>query len=118
VKLQARSFLGKRMLNLVVETEEESLMIDEYLGSKVQDSSGYISSVIGQVKLSDGYGQHYIALESLEEVNAKKKPARLLAVEILHGISMRCLTCAPDDIQKIHESALTTAIEMLRTGQL
>jgi hypothetical protein len=47
---------------ILLPTEEESKMIDLAFGSKVKDDDS-IAVVTGQVRLSDGYGEHYILLE-------------------------------------------------------
>ena len=47
----------RKMLLLISESEEESQLIDEYLGKKIP------TDVTGKVDLSDGYGEHYICLE-------------------------------------------------------
>lgn len=52
-----------KMLCLVAENENESRLLDRYLGSHVMNSSGLIAEVQGEVRLSDGYGEHYIRLE-------------------------------------------------------
>ncbi len=62
MRLEPRVFsLGKpeekRMLLLIVESVEESRIIDDYLGSSIP------TKVEGKVELSDGYGEHYIVLE-------------------------------------------------------
>ncbi len=46
----------ERMLLLVVDTEEESCLIDQYLGDKIP------TQVEGEIQLADGYGEHYIRL--------------------------------------------------------
>lgn len=51
---------GNRLL-VVLESEAESQMVDEAFGKAVDDD-GLIASVKGEVRLSDGYGEHYIAL--------------------------------------------------------
>lgn len=52
-------------LVLVAESEDESKLIDECCGSKVIDDDGLIaecgaSAFKTEVRLSDGYGDHYI----------------------------------------------------------
>lgn len=47
----------RNMLIIVPETEEESKAIDKVFGNQIP------TNVEGHVELSDGYGQHYIALE-------------------------------------------------------
>jgi len=49
-------------LVLIAETEEESELIDEMLSNAVQDGTGFIANVEGEVRLEDGYGHHYIYL--------------------------------------------------------
>ncbi len=48
---------------LVAENERESKILDEVFGSEVGDD-GFISSVSGQVKLVDGFREHYIQLQA------------------------------------------------------
>lgn len=52
-----------KMLCLVSESEEESNLIDEYLGDRPFDADGVGPVVKGEVRLSDGYADHYIRLE-------------------------------------------------------
>lgn len=65
MKLETRTFsrglpTEKRMLVCVVENEEESKMIDYALGDRVP------FEIKGEVKLADGYGEHYISLEAVK----------------------------------------------------
>ncbi len=53
-------------LLLVSESDYDSLMIDKAFGSTVQDDDGFIANVSGEVRLSDGYGDHYIILKKNE----------------------------------------------------
>jgi hypothetical protein len=49
-------------LLLIATSEEESKMIDEVFGNKVGDDD-VIAVVTGTVRISDGYGEHYLRLE-------------------------------------------------------
>jgi hypothetical protein len=51
-----------RGIVLIIETHEESSMVDEAFGSDVAPD-GLIAELNGEVRLSDGYGEHYICLE-------------------------------------------------------
>lgn len=62
MKIETRRFrrglLGeKKILLLIAETKEESQLIEECLGTEIP------TAVVGEVRLSDGYGEHYIGLE-------------------------------------------------------
>jgi hypothetical protein len=59
-------------LCLVVESREESHLLDAALGKTVVDDDGLISRVQGEVRLSDGYGEHYISLHAAEGGPEKK----------------------------------------------
>lgn len=50
---------------LICESEAESLIIDEAFGDIVQEN-GLIANINGEVRLSDGYGPHYILLKRAE----------------------------------------------------
>lgn len=54
---------SRNQLLLVSECEEESRMIDAMAGSQVLDGDGFIANIEGEVRLSDGYGEHYISLK-------------------------------------------------------
>lgn len=60
--IEARKGCSPALL-LIPQNEEESLLIDSIFGDKVVDGDGLIAHVEGQVRLSDGYGDHYIRLE-------------------------------------------------------
>ena len=69
MRIESRSFLvnhetGERrhMLCLIAENETESLQIDNCFGNHVK-GDGLISSVKGEVRLSDGCAEHYLLLE-------------------------------------------------------
>jgi hypothetical protein len=63
-----------RGLVLVAECQEESAMIDECFGDKVLDGDGLIAKVLVEVevRLSDGYGDHYIYLKAPHEGQRSK----------------------------------------------
>ena len=50
------------MLVLIATSEDESKMIDDVIGCKVQNDE-VIGKVRGEVKLSNGNVEHYIRLE-------------------------------------------------------
>jgi hypothetical protein len=56
VKIEARETFGIKSVVLIPETTTESKIIDKFLGDRVP------VDISGQVKLSDGYGDHYISL--------------------------------------------------------
>jgi hypothetical protein len=69
MKIQARtgkdSMTGRvfcRGVVLICENDGESRLLDEAFGSRV-DADGKIAVVAGEVKLSDGCGDHYIWLK-------------------------------------------------------
>lgn len=64
MKLESRDTFGVRQLLLVPENEYESKLIDEYLGREI-GPDGIGPAVMGEVRLEDGYAQHYIRLESM-----------------------------------------------------
>lgn len=61
VETRGATFVGAERLLLIAENDEESKMIDKIMGDLV-DENGRISGCYGEVKLSDGYGEHYISL--------------------------------------------------------
>jgi len=62
MKVQYRKILGNPARAVFIcETEEESEILDKVFGNKVKED-GFISETKGQVKLSDGYGEHYVQL--------------------------------------------------------
>ena len=56
-----------KFLILVSENKEESELIDEVMGNKV-GKDGFIAVCVGEVRLSDGYAEHYISLEPAHQV--------------------------------------------------
>ena len=66
LKLETRTFRNVKMLCLVCENELESRMVDDSLGAEVGED-GLIARVSGEVRLADGYGEHYICLKACEE---------------------------------------------------
>jgi len=71
MKIEMRTFivqrdpLVKKKQLILLPEPYESKVIDEIFGSRV-DAGGLIAKVFGEVKLSDGYGEHYIRLEKVE----------------------------------------------------
>jgi hypothetical protein len=65
MKIDCRNFDAKKILLFIPENEEESMLIDEYLGDKIP------TAVEGEVTLSDDYGQHYISLSRKEEIKSE-----------------------------------------------
>jgi hypothetical protein len=66
MRLEPRQFGHRgqiKMLCLVCENDQESRLVDRYLGKQVMNDDGLIAEVQGEVRLSDGYGDHYIRLE-------------------------------------------------------
>jgi hypothetical protein len=65
-RTQVHGTLVPRGLVLVAECNAESELIDEVFGNKVLDGDGLIAdlSVETEVRLSDGYGDHYIYLKA------------------------------------------------------
>jgi hypothetical protein len=57
----ANGITSLRSLLLISESKEESLLLDA-LGKEVGED-GFIADVTGKLKLSDGYGEHYIELD-------------------------------------------------------
>jgi hypothetical protein len=68
-RTQVNGTLVPRGLVLVAECNAESELIDEVFGNKVLDGDGLIAklSVDLEVRLSDGYGDHYIYLKAPHE---------------------------------------------------
>jgi hypothetical protein len=54
---------GKERFLVLLPTPYESQLIDAILGCNVIDSEGLITRIEGEVRLSDGYGEHYIRIE-------------------------------------------------------
>lgn len=67
MRIETRVFKNETFLVLVCESEEESQKLDLVFGNKVKDDSGLIADVFGEVRLSDGYGDHYIRLKEHRE---------------------------------------------------
>ena len=55
-RLETRQFGNKKMLLVFPENEEESKMVDKMLGQP------FVTRVTGEIKLADGYADHYIML--------------------------------------------------------
>jgi hypothetical protein len=66
MKVSTRKFENVRHLILVAETEQESLAIDSVMGAVVGED-GHIAGVSGEVKLGDGFREHYIRLTKLPD---------------------------------------------------
>ena len=49
-----------RGLVFVVETDEESALLDQFFGKAAQDDGVIGEPKIAECRLSDGYGEHYI----------------------------------------------------------
>jgi hypothetical protein len=56
MRIESRTTFGKKSVILIPENEEESQIIDNYLGAEIP------TQIEGEVDLSDGYGEHYIRL--------------------------------------------------------
>lgn len=64
MKVETREFNEGRVRHLIVLPEaEESRLVDWVFGDKLKSGDGLIASVMGEVRLADGYGEHYIRLE-------------------------------------------------------
>lgn len=64
MKLEKRQILNNPpRIILIAESDEESELMDEVFGSEVKDD-GFISNVSGQVKVADGFMEHYISLQA------------------------------------------------------
>lgn len=61
MKLEKRIFEHTKFLLLIPENEDESKIIDEMLGD-----TDLPINVIGQVRLSDDYAEHYISIRRME----------------------------------------------------
>ena len=70
-RTQVHNALVPRGLVLVAECLEESALIDEVFGSRVVDGDGLIArrTVEVEVRLADGYGDHYIYLKAPHAVH-------------------------------------------------
>lgn len=64
MKVETRA--NKRLI-LLAETKEESDMIDRVMGNKVIDSDGLIAKGTCEVRLSDGYAEHYLLIQPFTE---------------------------------------------------
>ena len=62
IETRKRGFNDSSLI-LICETEEERKKLDQVFGKKVKDD-GHISETKGQVKLSDGFREHYIELSA------------------------------------------------------
>jgi hypothetical protein len=67
MKLEVLPPPGKKVLLLTAETKEESALINEFLGKEGHAEPGFISEVKGEVRISHGYGEHYILLAPVEK---------------------------------------------------
>lgn len=63
-----------RAIVLVAQSSNESRMLDEVFGSKVLDADGLIDrrELPVECRLSDGYGEHYLAID-LRPVDSRAK---------------------------------------------
>lgn len=59
---ETRKFGDRTSVVILLESESESKMIDQ-LGSEVKDGDGFIASGIYEIRLADGYGEHYVVLK-------------------------------------------------------
>lgn len=55
-----------RGLVLFTDSEEESALIDEVFGKKMQDADGLQGTLTVEARLSDGYGEHYLYVKAEE----------------------------------------------------
>ena len=63
MRLEIRQFKDvPPKLLFICETEGESQMLDT-IASRVKDGDGFIAKVKGEIRLSDGYGEHYLRVE-------------------------------------------------------
>lgn len=53
-------------LLIILETKAESAFVDRMSGGKIITDDGLIAHVEGEVRLSDGYCEHYIRLKKKE----------------------------------------------------
>ena len=72
MKIEARTgkdhLTGKifpRGVVIIAENEGESKLLDEVFGKTVREC-GVICNITGQLKLSDGYGEHYLWIEKMK----------------------------------------------------
>jgi hypothetical protein len=61
MRVEARNTFGKPSLVIITETLADSRLIDEMLGNAVP------FKIEGEVKLADGYGEHYIQIWNPEK---------------------------------------------------
>ena len=65
MKIELRSRLGEDRIPrigavLICETEAESKIVDALFGNKVQDADGLIARRQVEVRLADGFREHYL----------------------------------------------------------
>lgn len=64
---------GKRVrtsttrLLIIPENEDESALLDDVLGSQIP------TPLVGEVQLSDGYGDHYVWVENRRDFNTRRR---------------------------------------------
>lgn len=64
MKTEIRNFDDGYVSHLIlIPDPDESRLIDHVFGDKVQNNDGFIAPVTGEIRLADGYGEHYIRLE-------------------------------------------------------
>lgn len=68
---------GPRTVLFIAESEDESQIFDWAFGNQVVDSDGLIAYVVGQVRLADGYADHYV------RVSAPRKEDRLKYIKLM-----------------------------------
>ena len=53
---------GNRQTLVLIPSPEEAKIVDEVLGCRANDSEGFITHVIGELRMADGYGPVYLSL--------------------------------------------------------
>lgn len=62
MRVEVKEFKKSKFLVVVVEYGDESDKLDEVFGNEVGED-GKIAEVVGEVRVADGYMEHYLRLE-------------------------------------------------------
>ncbi len=103
---------GKQVI-LLAESSEESLLLDETLGKTV-DGHGLIARVEGELRLSDGYGEHYLRL--VETKYPEREDLAMLVIRLCRRLNKA--TAPKADIDLVEQALDYLDRKDLRTGSI
>jgi hypothetical protein len=67
--ISKQTLFKNHVLILTCENKNDSEFLNWLVGNKTIDSDGLIGNVTGQIRLSDGYGEHYLILSKNNTLN-------------------------------------------------